>query len=34
VVDVFFGDEDASHVYAEVVGEVVDAMGVFEQFLV
>lgn len=31
MVDVFFGDEDAAHVDAEVVGEVVDAMGVFEQ---
>ena len=31
VVDVFFGDEDAAHVDAEVVGEVVDAVGVFEQ---
>lgn len=28
MVDVFFGDEDAAHVDAEVVGEVVDAMGV------
>jgi hypothetical protein len=31
VVDVYFGDQDAAHVDAEVVGEVVDAMGVFEE---
>ena len=31
VVNVYFGDEDAANVDAEVVGEVVDAMGVFEQ---
>jgi hypothetical protein len=34
MVDVFFGDEDAAHVDAEVVGEVVDAMGVLEEVCV
>jgi len=31
VVDVYFGDEYAAHVDAEVVGKIVDAVGVFEQ---
>ena len=31
MVDVYFGDQDAANVDTEVVGEVVDAVGVFEQ---
>jgi hypothetical protein len=30
VVDMYFGDEDAANVDAEVVGEVVDAVGMFK----
>ena len=31
MVDVYFGDQDAANVDTKVVGEVVDAMSVFEQ---